>query len=275
MPDLDPQAHVALNDGRRMPQLGLGVWQTPADDAARVVKWAVAAGYRAVDTAAIYRNEDGVGEGLAGHDDVFLTTKVWNVDQGYDETLRAYEASARRLRREVVDLYLIHWRAPQRGRFVETWKALVALRRDGRARSIGVSNFTADHLERIIGETGVVPALNQLELHPRFQQRGLRAVHERHGIRTQSWSPLGQGKLLAEPALADLGRKHGKTAAQVVIRWHLDSGLIVIPKTVDEGRLKENIDVFDFKLDEGDMRTIAALDTPGGRIGPDPMTATF
>lgn len=270
----DGQMHVTLNDGTRMPQFGLGVWQTPAGEAAGIVKAAVAAGYRAVDTAAAYKNEEGVGRGLAGTD-VFLTTKLWNDDQGYDEALRAFDASAKRLGRETVDLYLIHWPAPKKGRFVDSWKALVRLKKEGRARSIGVSNFTEAHLERVVGETGVTPALNQIELHPRFQQRALRAFHERHGIHTQSWSPLGRGKLLEDPVLAEIAGRHGKTPAQVVIRWHLDSNLIVIPKTVNPGRLAENIAVFDFSLDADDMERIAGLDGPEGRIGPDPMTATF
>ena len=268
------QSDVTLNDGTTMPQLGLGVWRTPAGDAAEIVGLAVKAGYRAVDTASAYNNEDGVGEALAGQD-VFLTTKLWNADQGYDETLRAFEASAKRLKRETIDLYLIHWPAPKKGRFVETWKALVRLREEGRATSIGVSNFNEDHLERIIDETGVTPSVNQIELHPRFQQRALRAVHERLGIKTESWSPLGQGQFLKDPVLAEIAAKHGKTPAQAVIRWHIESGLIVIPKTVTPERLQQNIDVFDFSLDAADMDRIAKLDSPDGRIGPDPMTATF
>ena len=179
---------------------------------------------------------------------MFLTTKLWNADQGFDATLRAFDASAKRLGREAVDLYLIHWPAPRKGLFVETWKALVRLREDCRAKSIGVSNFTAEHLHRIIDETGAVPAVNQIELHPRFQQRELRAVHERLGIHTESWSPRGQGQILQDSTLVDIAAKHGKSPAQVIIRWHIDSGLIVIPKTVNSERLRENIDVFDFKL---------------------------
>ena len=270
----DGQSEVTLNDGRRMPQLGLGVWRTPADDAARVVAAALDAGYRAVDTASAYKNEDGVGQALAGRD-TFLTTKLWNDDQGYDEALRAFDASAKRLGRDSVDLYLIHWPAPKKGRFVDSWKALVRLQREGRAKSIGVSNFTEDHLTRIIDETGVTPAVNQIELHPRFQQTALRAFHARHGIQTESWSPLGQGQLLEDPALGDIARRTGKSPAQVIIRWHLDSGLIVIPKTVNPERLKQNIAVFDFALDAAAMEAIAGLDSPEGRIGPDPMTATF
>jgi len=241
------------------------------------VKTAVEAGYQSVDTASAYRNERGVGEGLAGEagSSVFLTTKLWNENQGYDEALKAFDASLGRLGRETLDLYLIHWPSPQRGLYVDGWKALVKLKADGRVKSIGVSNFQPEHLEKIIGETGVVPAVNQVELHPRFQQTALREVHARHGIATESWSPLGQGQLLADPQIAAVAKKHGKTAAQVVIRWHLDSGLIVIPKSVTPSRIRENIDVFDFKLDADDLAAIAALDTPSGRIGPDPMTATF
>jgi 2,5-diketo-D-gluconate reductase A len=257
-----------------MPRFGLGVWQTPAEDTAWIMRQAVEAGYRAVDTAAIYGNEEGVGEGLEGTD-LFLTTKVWNSDQGFDAALRAFETSARRLRRPSVDLYLIHWPAPKKGLYVDTWKALVRLKEEGRAKSIGVSNFNEDHLERIIGETGVTPAVNQIELHPRFQQRALRGVHERLGIRTESWSPLGRGGLLDDPALAAIAARHGKTPAQVVIRWHLDEGLIVIPKTVNPERLRENIDVWDFALDSDDRARIAGLDSTDGRTGPDPTTASF
>lgn len=265
---------IDLNDGRAMPRLGLGVWQTPAGEAARIMREAVAAGYRAVDTASAYNNEEGVGEGLAGSD-VFLTTKLWNADQGFDAALRAFEASLGRLGRDSVDLYLIHWPAPKKGLFVDSWRALVRLREEGRAKSIGVSNFTAEHLERIVGETGVTPAVNQVELHPQFQQRALREAHDRMGVRTESWSPLGRGKLLGDPVLAAIAKKHGKTPAQVVIRWHLDEGLIAIPKTVNPGRLRENIDVWDFALDADDRARVAGLDSPDGRTGPDPMTATF
>jgi 2,5-diketo-D-gluconate reductase A len=269
------QPAVALNDGQSMPQFGLGVFQTPPEITAEIVRQAVDVGYRAVDTAAAYRNEEGVGEALRGHDDVFVTTKLWNADHGFDEALRAFEESARRLRRRTLDLYLIHWPRPRFNRYVDSWKALVRLKSDGRARSIGVSNFNRDHLERIIGETGVMPAVNQIELHPRFQQKALRAFHEEHGVRTESWSPLGRGSLLSDPAVVGIAAKHGKTPAQVVIRWHLDSGLIVIPKTVRLERLKENLGALGFRLDGDDMRRIEALDSPGGRIGPDPATAAF
>jgi 2,5-diketo-D-gluconate reductase A len=269
------QPTVALNDGATMPQFGLGVFQTPPDETERIVRTAVGDGYRLVDTAAMYRNEEGVGKALVGRTDVFVTTKLGNSDHGFDETLRAFEASMRRLNRDRLDLYLIHWPRPRVNRYVESWKALVRLQKEGRVGSIGVSNFGRDHLERIIAETGVTPAVNQIELHPRFQQRALRAFHDERGIKTESWSPLGRGGLLAEPAIIGIAAKHRKTPAQVVIRWHLDSGLIAIPKTVRAERLEENIGALDFRLDEDDMRRINALDSPGGRIGPDPATATF
>ncbi len=269
------QPMVVLNDGASMPQFGLGVFQTPPETTAEVVRQAVDLGYRAVDTASMYRNEEGVGEALEGRTDVFVTTKLGNSDHGFDETLRAFDASARKLRRARLDLYLIHWPRPRVDRYVDSWKAFVRLQREGRVRSIGVSNFNRDHLERIIGETGVTPAVNQIELHPRFQQEALRAFHEERGIKTESWSPLGRGALLADPVIVSIAAKHARTPAQVVIRWHLDSGLIVIPKSVHPARLKENIGALDFRLDDEDMRRIRTLDSPGGRIGPDPATATF
>lgn len=265
---------ILLNDGRAMPRLGLGVWQAPEDITAGLVRTAVEVGYRAVDTASIYGNEAGVGEGVGAcsrADEVFVTTKLWNDHQGYDETLRAFEGSLRRLRMESLDLYLIHWPMPRRDRYVQTWRALVRLREEGRAKSIGVSNFQPEHLERIIGETGVTPAVNQIELHPRFQQAQVRAANARLGIATTSWSPLGQGSTLAEPTVLRIAAKHGKTTAQAVIRWHLDLGLTVIPKSANPARIAENFDVFDFALDEEDMAALALLDDPQGRIGPDPV----
>ena len=265
---------VVLNDGASMPQFGLGVFQTPPETTAEVVREAVGLGYRAVDTAAMYRNEEGVGDALQGRTDVFVTTKLGNSDHGFEETLRAFEASARRLER-APDLYLIHWPRPRAGLYAESWKALVRLKRERRVRSIGVSNFNRDHLERIIGETGVTPAVNQIELHPRFQQRALRAFHDERGIKTESWSPLGRGALLGDPVIMSIAAKHEETPAEIVIRWHLDSGLIVIPKSVHAERMRENIGALGFRLDDDDMRRIGALDSPRGRIGPDPATATF
>ena len=266
---------VSLNDGAAMPQFGLGVFQTPPDATERVVARAVDEGYRSVDTAAMYRNEDGVGQALSGRTDVFVTTKLGNSDHGFDQAMRAFDESIKRLRRDTLDLYLIHWPRPRVNRYGESWKAFIRLQKEGRIRSIGVSNFNRDHLERIIGETGVTPAVNQIELHPRFQQKALRAFHNQKGIKTESWSPLGRGGLLSEPTLVEIAAKHRKTPAQVVIRWHLDSGLIAIPKTVRPARLKENIGALGFKLDGDDMRRIEALDSPAGRMGPDPATATF
>ncbi|HEX9167631.1 MAG TPA: aldo/keto reductase [Roseiarcus sp.] len=268
-------ATVALNGGTTMPQFGLGVFQTPPDETERIVRMAVDEGYRLIDTASMYRNEEGVGKGLLGRTDVFVTTKLGNSDHGFDEALRAFDASIGKLRRDTLDLCLIHWPRPRANRYVESWKAFIRLQKEGRVHSIGVSNFNRDHLERIIAETGVTPAVNQVELHPRFQQKALRAFHDERRIRTESWSPLGRGALLSEAAIVEIARKHRKTQAQVVIRWHLDSGLIAIPKTVRHERMKENIGALDFRLDDDDMRRIEALDSAGGRIGPDPATASF
>ncbi|MBB6250048.1 aldo/keto reductase [Nitrospirillum iridis] len=268
------QPTLMLNDGRAMPQLGLGLWRTPDSQAGPVVGMALEAGYRLVDTAALYRNETGVGQGLRStgipRSQVFVTTKLWNDGHGTDAPAAALDASLTRLELNAVDLYLIHWPIPNQGRHLEIWRALIALRESGKARSIGVSNFTAAQLTQLIEETGVVPSVNQVELHPRFQQRELRAFHERHGIVTQSWSPLGQGTLLDHPALAEIARKHERTPAQIVIRWHLDLGLGVIPKSVTPHRIRENIAVFDFRLDEADQAAIAGLDDPHGRLGPHP-----
>lgn len=273
------QAYIALNDGARIPQVGLGVWQTPNDEAAPAVKAALDAGYRHVDTAAVYENEEGVGEGIRhsglSRSEIFLTTKLWNNDQGYDSTLRAFDASLKRLGSDYVDLYLIHWPSAQRGLFVDTWKALVTLKQQGRAKSIGVSNFYPEHIERIVAETGVVPVINQIELHPDFQQRVAREFHDKHRIATQSWSPLGQGKLLGHPAITEIADKLGRTPAQVIVRWHIEKGLVVIPKSVTPSRIIENFKVFDFTLSTDDLKTLDGLDNPAARIGPDPKTATF
>ena len=271
--------NITFNDGRVIPQLGLGVFQTPADVTADIVAASLQTGYRHIDTAAIYGNEAGVGQALAAagvpRAEVFVTTKLWNDAQGYDSTLRAASESLKRLKLEYADLYLIHWPSPRRGLYVETWRAMIELRKQGLVRSIGVSNFNAEHLERIIGETGVAPALNQVELHPRFQQKALREFHASHGIATESWAPLGRAQFLADPVIAGIAAKHGRTPAQAVIRWHLDEGLIAIPKTARRERLAENFDVFGFNLDAGDRAAIAALDRKDGRMGPDPMSANF
>ncbi|WP_050726309.1 aldo/keto reductase [Vulgatibacter incomptus] len=264
---------LTLNDGRTMPRVGFGTWRISNDQAASIVRTAISAGYRSIDTAAVYANEEGVGEAVATcglpRDELFVTTKVWNDRQGYDTTLRAFDESLARLKLEAVDLYLIHWPAPATNRYVETWKALIQLRQEGRARSIGVSNFNRPHLERILDATGVVPAVNQIELHPFLQQRELRAFHADKGIATESWSPLARAHRLDNPVLVDLAKKHGKTPAQVVLRWHLDSGLVAIPKSAHETRIRENLDLFDFRLDDEDMARMETLDE-GGRTGMDP-----
>ena len=271
------QPKIEFNDGKTIPQIGLGVWQTPNEEAAPAVRKALEVGYRHVDTAAIYENEEGVGEGIrqsgVARGDIFLTTKLWNDRQSHDAALKAFDESLKRLGTDYVDLFLIHWPSPHRGTYVEAWKALVELKKQGRARSIGVSNFAEEHLTRIIGETGETPVLNQIELHPDFQQKALRAVHERLGMRTQSWSPLGQGKLLANPDIAKVAQRLGKSVAQVIIRWHLDNGLIVIPKSVTPSRIEENFKVFDFTLDAEAKAVLDALDG-NNRVGPDPVSYT-
>jgi 2,5-diketo-D-gluconate reductase A len=272
------QPKIEFNDGKTIPQIGLGVWQTPNDEAAPAVRKALEVGYRHIDTAAIYENEEGVGEGIrhsgVARGDIFLTTKLWNDRQSHDAALKAFDESLKRLGTDYVDLFLIHWPSPHRGTYVDAWKALVELKKQGRARSIGVSNFCEEHLERIIGETGETPVLNQIELHPDFQQKPMRVVHERLGMRTQSWSPLGQGKLLANPDIARVAQRLGKSPAQVIIRWHLDNGLIVIPKSVTPARIEENFKVFDFTLDADAKAVLDALDGDN-RVGLDPMTAKF
>ena len=273
------QLSITFNDGLTIPQVGLGVWQTPNDVAVDAVRTALAAGYRHIDTAAGYQNEEGVGKGLKAsglaREEVFITTKVRNEDQGYDTALAAVANSLKLLDTDYLDLCLIHWPSPWRGKYVETWQALVDLKRQGKIRSIGVSNFEAEHLDAIIAASGETPVLNQIELHPQFQQTKMRAVNAERGIATESWSPLGQGKLLEDEAIAAIAEKHGRKPAQVIIRWHIENGLIVIPKSVTASRIIDNFDVFGFSLDADDMAKIAALDNENGRMGPDPMTATF
>lgn len=269
---------VTLNDGNSIPQVGLGVWQTPAEETERAVTAALQAGYRHIDTAAAYRNEAETGRGLANsgvpREDVFLVTKLWNSDQGYDSTLAAFDASLDRLGVDYLDLYLIHWPVPANNAYVDTFRAFAHLHDQGRVRSIGVSNFEPEHLTVLIDSTGIVPAVNQIELHPLLPQSELREVHARLGIATEAWSPLGQGSLLADPVIAGIAERHGKTPAQVLIRWHIHLGNIVIPKSVNPERIVSNFDVFDFDLDETDMAAIASLKTDT-RLGPDPRTFNF
>lgn len=267
---------VTLNNGIRMPQIGFGVYKVPEEETQSVVASALEAGYRSIDTAALYRNEAGTGRAVAEsgipREELFVTTKLWNTDQGYDAALRAFDTSLAELGLEYVDLYLIHWPLPARDLYVETWRALEKVYAEGRARAIGVSNFHSAHLRRLIDETDTVPAVNQIELHPRLQQRELREVDAELGIATEAWSPLGRGNgVLENPAVEAVARKHGKTPAQVVLRWHLQLGNIVIPKSVTPSRIRENLDVLDFELDGEDMTAIEALET-GERVGPDPET---
>ena len=265
---------LVLNDGHSIPRIGLGMWQTDDAKAPGIVGAAIGAGYRLFDTAASYGNEAGVGRALqesaVPRNNLFVSTKLWIDSHGYDQALRAFDASASKLRLDVIDLYLIHWPCPQRGLYVDTWRALIELRKQGRVRSIGVSNFMADHLERIIADTGVAPALNQVELHPDFQQRDLRKTHERYNIATNAWSPLGHGKALMHPTIRTIADRHGRTPAQVVLRWHIESGFVAIPKSVTPARIAENIDVFTFALTREDRDAISALDAATGRIGPHP-----
>lgn len=270
---------LKLNDGSKIPQIGLGVWQVDPDITARVVRWGIDAGYRLIDTAEGYRNEEGVGEAIraAGvpRSELFITSKLRNGGHQRDAALRAFDDTMQKLGIDRIDLFLIHWPVPSQNKYVEAWKTLVELREAGRIKSIGVSNFNQDHLERIIGETGVTPVVNQIELHPRFQQRDKHDFHARHDIKIESWSPLGSGRLLADPTLAAIAKKHGKSVAQVIIRWHLQQGLVVIPKSVHQDRIAGNFDVFDFELDAKDLETIRGMDARDGRTGPDPATAAF
>nr|WP_202448406.1 aldo/keto reductase [Streptomyces sp. SID2999] len=259
-----------------MPQLGFGVWQVPDDEAERAVATALETGYRSIDTAAIYGNEEGTGKAIAAsgvpREDLFVTTKLWNSDQGYDSTLRAFDTSLEKLGLDYLDLYLIHWPLPARDNYLDTYKAFEKLYSDGRIRAIGVSNFLPEHLQRLIAETSVIPAVDQIELHPQLQQRAAREFNAEQGIATEAWSPLGQGKgLLEVPAIVAIARKHGRTPAQVVLRWHIQLGNIVIPKSVTPSRIKENIEVFDFSLDDEDLAAISALNEDK-RLGPDPAT---
>ncbi len=266
---------LELRDGEHIPQLGFGVFQVPPEETVQAVMLALQAGYRHIDTAAAYGNEAEVGQAIkaAGLDrnEVFLTTKCFNYDHGYDEARRAFGASLERLESHYVDLYLIHWPVPAHDRYLDSWRAFIELQSAGLVRSIGVSNFQPAHLERLIAETGVTPAVNQVELHPHLQQPGLRRLHSELGITTEAWSPLAQGQVLDEPVITEIAERVGKTPAQVVIRWHLQIGNVVIPKSVTPERIEQNIDVFDFELTEQDLAAIAALDA-GERIGPDPDT---
>jgi 2,5-diketo-D-gluconate reductase A len=264
-----------MNDGHEIPQLGFGVFQVPREETVGAVLHALKTGYRSIDTAAMYGNESEVAEAIARSEldrsEVFVTTKLWNSDQGRDRALRSFEGSLSRLGFDYVDLYLIHWPAPSLGLYVETWEAFTELQRDGRVRSIGVSNFTIEHLERIIDDSGVVPAANQIELHPQLQQVELRRFHSEHGIVTEAWSPLARGQMLRERVFEEIARRRERTPAQVILRWNVQLGNVVIPRSVNPSRIEENFNLFDFSLSDEEMETINGLDQ-SARIGPDPRT---
>lgn len=273
---------IPLNDGHTIPAVGFGVFQIPPTDTDQAVAAALRAGYRHIDTAAAYRNERETGRAIADsgvpRDELYVVTKLWNADQGYDSTLKAFDASMNRLGSEFLedylDLYLIHWPMPDEDKFVDTFKAFAQLRDEGRIRSIGVSNFEPEHLKAVIDATGIVPAVNQVELHPRLPQTALREVHAQLGVATEAWGPLGQGSLLDHPTVTAVADGCGRTPAQVLIRWHIQLGNIVIPKSVNPERIASNFDVFGFELSDEEMTSISSLDD-GNRLGPDPRTFNF
>ncbi len=274
MPSKTAVPTLTLNTGAEIPQVGFGVFQVPPEDTADTVRLAFDAGYRSIDTASMYENEEGVGKAIADagltRDELFVTTKLGNDDHGRDAALAALDASLERLGLGHVDLYLIHWPIPSEDKYVETWKALEEAHADGRARAIGVSNFHAQHLRRLFDEAEVVPAVNQIELHPHLPQAELRELHADHGIVTEAWSPLAQGDLLEDETIAEIADAHGRTPAQVILRWHLQLGNVVIPKSVTPERIESNIDVVDFELGDGEMERISNLGSADGRTGPHP-----
>ena len=261
---------LTLNDDRQIPQLGFGTWEIDADKAAGAVRSALDAGYRLVDTAAVYQNERGVGEGIGDQADVFLQTKLWNSSQGYDRALKAADKCLERLGRSHIDMLLIHWPCPENDLFVDTWKALIELRDQGKALSIGVSNFREQDLQRIVDVTGVVPALNQIELHPTFQQRAMRKLHNEMGVVTQSWSPLGRGDTLGNSVIKRLAEEIGQSPAAVIIRWHIQLGLSTLPRSVNPDHIRGNFAGQSFELNDEQMQMIDDLDDPAGRQGPNP-----
>ena len=271
---------ITLNDGNTIPQLGFGVWQVPNEEVTGAVQEAIRTGYRLIDTAEGYNNERGVGEAIRSsevpREELFITSKLRNGAHQFDDALRAFDKTMKDLGLEQLDLFLIHWPLPARDLYADAWKALVRIREEGRVKSIGVSNFLPDHLDRILDETGVAPAVNQIELHPRFQQRDVRDYHRQKSIAIESYSPLGSGSLVEDRDIAGIADKHGVSPAQVMIRWQLQQGIIVIPKSTHAERIRSNFDVFGFDLDEEDFRAIEKLDDPrNGKTGADPATANF
>ena len=272
--------NITFNDGNSIPQLGYGVWQIKDNGAADAVSTALETGYRHIDTASIYGNEVGVGRGIAAssvpREDIFLTTKLWNSDQGFEKAIAALDASLERLGTDYVDLYLIHWAMPQQGTYLESWRALIELKKQGKVRSIGVSNFPQAQLREIIADTSVTPAIHQIELHPYFSQEDMRAVHSEFGIVTEAWSPLGQGgEILKDPVIVEIAGKHGVSPAQVVLAWHLAKGIVAIPKSVTPARIAENFAAANVTLDTADIAAIDGLTRADGRIGPDPENPKF
>jgi 2,5-diketo-D-gluconate reductase A len=271
---------LTMHDGRAIPQVGLGVYKVSEADAAAAIGHAIEVGYRHVDTASLYQNEAAVGRAVKAapvdRSELFVTTKLGNADHGYDRTLRAFDESMRKLGLDYVDLYLIHWPVPSRELYVETWRALQAIKATGRARSIGVSNFTARHIDRLNADGGELPALNQIELHPWLSQADQRAYDASHGILTEAWSPFARGRVLGSEApnrevLPRIAEKHDRSPAQIVLRWHVQLGNVVIPKSVTPARIEENFRIFDFTLDDDDLAAIATLES-GTRTGRDPDT---
>ncbi|MGC4378658.1 aldo/keto reductase [Fictibacillus sp. Mic-4] len=271
------QDTTTLHNGVKMPWVGLGVWRVnEGEEVVQSVKWAIEAGYRSIDTAAVYKNEEGVGKAIkeAGvpREELFITTKVWNDDQGYESTLSAFEESLKKLDLDYVDLYLIHW--PVKGKYKETWRALEKLYKDGRVKAIGVSNFHIHHLKDLMEDAEIVPMVNQVETHPRLSQKELLQFCKENNIQMEAWSPLMQGELLGDPTLVEIANKYKKTPAQVILRWDLQNGVVVIPKSVKEHRIKENADLFDFELSREDMKKIDGLNL-NKRVGPDPDNFNF
>jgi len=271
--------YITMNDKMLIPTVGFGTWQISDAEAPKIVEEALEIGYRLIDTAAMYKNEEGIGAALKNtklkREEIFLATKVWNTDQGYDATLRAMDSSLSKLKTDYLDLYMIHWPAPKQDKYLSSWKALMRLRKEGIAKTIGVCNFNQEQIERLINETGIIPAVNQIELHPHFQQKELRAFHEKHNIVTEAWSPLARGKLFSDEQIVAIAKTHNKTPAQIVLRWHFDNGIIAIPKSSTESRILENIDIFNFSLTPSELTILSTIDNINGRTGPSPDTADF
>lgn len=268
-----------MNDKMLIPTVGFGTWQISDEEAPAIVEEALEMGYRLIDTAAMYQNEVGIGKAIKNaklkREEIFLATKVWNTDQGYDATLRAMDSSLSKLKTEYLDLYMIHWPAPKQDKYLSSWKALMRLRKEGVAKSIGVCNFNQEQIEKLINETGIVPVINQIELHPHFQQKELRAFHEKHNIVTEAWSPLARGKLFDDELIVSIAKKYQKSPAQVVLRWHFENGIVAIPKSSTQLRILENLDIFNFSLTPEELIMLSTIDDKNGRTGPNPETADF